>query len=205
MAAWIEFGILFVLLPVGFLFSPVRIPKIPALLLMTLLCLVLLLREKGFSRKELWHREPLKGYTTTLLFRVVLVGPALLLIAWLISPETLFIFPRTRPALWALVMVLYPILSAYPQELIYRAFFFHRYRSLFKTESRMIWAGTLAFAFLHIIFKNPLAVILTIPGGYLLSTTYSKTRSLFVTSLEHAIYGDLVFTVGLGLFFSKGL
>jgi membrane protease YdiL (CAAX protease family) len=140
----------------------------------------------------------------TILLRAALVAPALLLIAWLISPETLFIFPRTRPALWVLVMVLYPLLSAYPQELIYRAFFLRRYGSLFKTESQMIWASTLAFAFLHIIFKNPVAVILTIPGGYLLSKTYGKTKSLLVTSIEHAIYGDLVFTIGLGFYFYKG-
>jgi hypothetical protein len=204
MAAWIEFGFLFVLMPLGFLFSPVHIPKIPALLLMTFLCLALLLRDRGFSRKALWHRESLRGYIKTILLRAAFVGPALLMMVWFIDPDTLFIFPRTRPALWVIVMVLYPLLSAYPQELIYRCFFFQRYRSLFKTESQMIWASTLAFAFLHILFMNPLAVLLTIPGGYLLSRTYARTQSLLVTSIEHAIYGDLLFTVGLGFYFYKG-
>ena len=196
--------VLFVVCPLGFLFSPFRIPKIPALLLMTLLCLALLLRDKGFSRKALWHREPLRGYIKNILFRAAFVGPALLMMVWFIDPDTLFNFPRTRPALWAIVMVLYPLLSAYPQELIYRFFFFRRYRSLFKTESRMIWASTLAFAFLHIIFLNPLAVLLTIPGGYLLSTTYIRTQSLLVASIEHAVYGNLVFTIGLGFYFYRG-
>jgi hypothetical protein len=204
MASWIELVVLFVVCPLGFLISPFRIPKIPALLLMTLLCLALLLRDKGFSRKALWHRAPLRGYVKTILLRAAFVAPALLTMVWFIDPDTLFIFPRTRPALWVIVMVLYPLLSACPQELIYRCFFFRRYRSLFKTESQMIWASTLAFAFLHILFMNPLAVLLTIPGGYLLSRTYARTESLLVTSIEHAIYGNLVFTIGLGFYFYRG-
>jgi membrane protease YdiL (CAAX protease family) len=111
---------------------------------------------------------------------------------------------RPRPGFWALVMVLYPLFSAYPQELVYRAFFFHRYRLLFRTPRQMIWASSLAFAFLHIIFQNPIGVILTIPGGYLLSLTYQRTNSLVLTGIEHALYGNLVFTVGLGLYFYRG-
>jgi membrane protease YdiL (CAAX protease family) len=55
------------------------------------------------------------------------------------------------------------------------------------------------------VFLNPLAVLLTIPGGFLLSKTYGRTKSLLVTGIEHAIYGNLVFTVGLGFYFYKGL
>jgi hypothetical protein len=204
MAVWLELVLLFVLLPLGFLLSPIAIPKIPVLLLVTLFCLRLLLGDGVFSRTALWDRPPMRAYLKTLLLRLILVGTALLLFTLFFNPETLFNFPRSRPGFWVLVMVLYTLFSAFPQELVYRAFFFHRYRSLFRTPRQMIWASSLAFAFLHIIYQNPIGVILTIPGGYLFSHTYSRTNSLVLTGLEHALYGNLVFTVGLGLYFYRG-
>jgi membrane protease YdiL (CAAX protease family) len=204
MATWLELVLLFVLLPLGFLLSPFPIPKIPALLLVTLLCLKLLLSDGRFAREGLWDRQMVRAYLKTLLWRVILAGAGLLLFTLLFSQETLFDFPRSRPGFWVMVMVLYPLFSAYPQELVYRAFFFHRYRLLFRTPRQMIWASSLAFAFLHIIFQNPIGVILTIPGGYLLSLTYQRTNSLVLTGIEHALYGNLVFTVGLGLYFYRG-
>lgn len=58
---------------------------------------------------------------------------------------------------------------------------------------------------MHIIFRNPVAPLLTLPGGYLFATTYTRTRSLLITGIEHALYGDLVFTIGLGIYFYKGV
>jgi membrane protease YdiL (CAAX protease family) len=205
MAVCMELVFLFVFLPLGLLFSPFAIPKIPVLLLVTLLCLRLLLGDRNFSRKALWDREALRAYLRTILVRLILVGPALVLFTLLVSPETLFNFPRSRPGFWVLVLVLYPFFSAYPQELVYRAFFFHRYRTLFRTPRQMIWASSLAFSFLHVIFQNPISVILTIPAGYLFGHTYQRTKSLAPTGLEHALYGDLVFTVGLGYYFYRSL
>jgi hypothetical protein len=204
MAVWLELILLFVLVPLGILLSPFAIPKIPVLLVATFLCLRLLLGDAGFSRKAFWYKQPLRTYLKTLLLRFILVGTALYLFTLVFVPEALFKFPQSRPGFWMLVMVLYPLFSALPQELIYRAFFFHRYRSLFRTSRQMIWASSLAFAFLHIIFQNPIGVLLTIPGGYLFSHTYARTNSLVLTGIEHALYGNLVFTVGLGLYFYRG-
>jgi membrane protease YdiL (CAAX protease family) len=100
--------------------------------------------------------------------------------------------------------MLYPFLSALPQELIYRVFFFHRYQSLFGSEHRLIWASVLTFAFLHIIFGNLVAPLLTLPGGYLFARTYVRTGSLSAVAIEHAAYGNIVFTVGLGAYFYRG-
>jgi membrane protease YdiL (CAAX protease family) len=98
-------------------------------------------------------------------------------------------------------MVLYPLLSAFPQEAIYRAFLFHRYAPILKTGHARTWASVLAFSFLHIVFGNWVAVALTLPAGWIFARTYRTTGSLALASLEHAVYGCIVFTVGLGRFF----
>jgi membrane protease YdiL (CAAX protease family) len=105
---------------------------------------------------------------------------------------------------WAVVMVAYPVSSVYPQGLLYRAFFFQRYGGLFKGKWTMIVASAVAFAFLHIIFRNWLAVDLTLAGGLLFAWRYERTGSLAVSSIEHALYGCWLFTVGLGQYFYHG-
>jgi hypothetical protein len=47
-------------------------------------------------------------------------------------------------------------------------------------------------------------MILTFFGGYLFAYTYAKTRSLLLVSIEHALYGCLLYTIGLGRFFYTG-
>ena len=112
--------------------------------------------------------------------------------------------PVTRPGLWAVILVLYPVVSVYPQELVYRVWFFHRYRPALGGEGPALLASALAFGWVHVIFGNGLAVGLAAAGGLLLAETYRRTRSLTLVSVEHALYGQLVFTVGLGEFFYHG-
>ncbi|MBF6211751.1 CPBP family intramembrane metalloprotease [Nocardia puris] len=120
------------------------------------------------------------------------------------SPERLFDLPRTEPAVWAMVMVFYPLLSVYPQELIYRTFVFHRYAPVFGSGWAMIAASAVAFGFAHIIFGNWIAVALTLIGGLLFAHRYRRTGSILVVTVEHALYGCLAFTVGLGGFLYSG-
>jgi membrane protease YdiL (CAAX protease family) len=103
-------------------------------------------------------------------------------------------------------MVGYPLFSVYPQGLIYRAFFFHRYRPLLRVAPQtrswiLILVSAATFALMHILFHNWIALALTFPGGILFALRYCNTRSLCVSSLEHALYGCFLFTIGLGQFF----
>src|SRR5215472_6991428 len=88
-------------------------------------------------------------------------------VVWL-APEDLFDLVRHRPRLWLLVMVFYPVASVYPQEIIYRAFFFHRYGALFPTDAGRIVASAAVFAIGHVFFRRPwIAMTLTFVGGLL--------------------------------------
>jgi hypothetical protein len=113
--------------------------------------------------------------------------------------------PRRAPPFWAIIMVFYPIVSAFPQELIYRTLFFHRFGTLFGNRRVLAAAvnGAL-FGFAHIMFGSWISVVLSALLGFVIAWRYARARSFWGAWFEHALYGDLVFTVGLGRYFFTG-
>jgi membrane protease YdiL (CAAX protease family) len=199
---WLEFLALFGLTPLLHALGWLPFPKIPLLLVIAGGCLIYLGRGGYLKKTEISdflcrNRHNLRAIA--LRSAAVALCSVLVVLVW--SPEQLFGFPRTRPLLWLAVMALYPLLSAFPQEAIYRAFLFHRYVPILRTDRARTWASVLAFSFLHIVFGNWVAVALTLPAGWIFARTYRRTDSLLLASLEHAAYGCIVFTVGLGRFF----
>lgn len=200
----IEFLLLFVALPLAYRFSPVRVPALPLLWVVAGYAWWQLLRDPRFDRDRLWNAAELPGHLGSILAIFAVVALALWLGVRWFAPDLEWSFVRQHPAFWAVVMVAYPVLSVYPQGLLYRAFFFERYAALFPAKWVMILASAAAFAFLHIIFRNPLAVALTFGGGLLFAARYAATGSLATSSFEHALYGCWLFTIGLGQFFYHG-
>lgn len=155
-----------------------------------------------------WGREAFLGLGSVgwgalgLRVAVAAVGLAVLLLA--VAPDCLFDLPRRDPRLWALVMVAYPVLSVYPQGVVYRGLFYARYAGLFGSERRACWAGAAAFAWGHVAFGNVWAVALTFVGGLLVNRAYRRSGSLLASDVEHALYGQLVFTLGWGRFLHLG-
>ncbi len=101
-------------------------------------------------------------------------------------------------------MVLYPILSALPQEFLFCTFFFSRYKNLFKNESLIIYISALFFSLGHIFFINMVAPILGFFAGLIFARTFYNTRSLALVSIEHGLYGNSLFYIGLGWYFWGG-
>lgn len=125
-------------------------------------------------------------------------------LALAVLPRPLWSLPRTLPGLWAALMLGYALLSAYPQEVVFRRFFWLRYRDLFGTARARVWASAAAFGFAHVVLHNALAVGLSFVGGLLFADTYRRSRSLRLVALEHAVYGAFLFTVGYGSVFYAG-
>ena len=132
------------------------------------------------------------------LVRFCVSASLMTLALWWWAPERLFILVRQRAGFWALIMVLYPVLSVYPQEVIYRKYLFFRYGEFFPTKAHYMVVSEVVFAWLHIIFRNPWAWGMTLAGGLIFADTFWRTRSLGRTCLEHIIYGQFIFTIGLG-------
>jgi len=176
----------------------------PLLFFFVILCLVVLLLDKSFDKRRLWRPGAIPS-TLKRAIPIWLAGAtALTAVTYAVRPDQLFGFPRNAPGVWLLIMLLYPILSVYPQGIPFRVFLFHRYRSILTTPLARIIVGALAFGWMHIVFLNPFAPALTLLGGLLFCYTYEKTRSALAASVDHALYGCWVFTVGLGWFFYGG-
>ena len=199
-----EFLLIFVFLPLGYRFSPVRIPALPLLWMVAGYAWWQLMRDPRFERGRLWSAGALPGKLGWILGVFAVAAALLWLGVRVAKPELEWTLVREHPVLWAVVMVAYPVLSVYPQGVLYRAFFFERYAEMFPGKWAMILASAAAFSFLHIIFRNWLAVGLTLAGGVLFALRYEETDSLATSSFEHAIYGCWLFTVGLGQYFYHG-
>jgi membrane protease YdiL (CAAX protease family) len=183
-----------------------RLPNlpIPFLLAAALVAFLLLRSDVTFPLRQLLSWGNYRPFLAAILMRDVICLVFLSLAVRFFAPELLFSLIKRSPYLWLAIFFLYPLISVYPQELFFRAFFFHRYQPLFGSGSGMLFASSLAFGFVHIIFRNWLAVALCVIGGLLFSCTYQASGSLLLACLDHAIFGDFLFTIGLGQFFYHG-
>jgi membrane protease YdiL (CAAX protease family) len=133
------------------------------------------------------------------LVRFFIVAVLLTIALYYYHREWLFWLPRKSLGLWGLIVVVYPLLSVLPQALVYRALFERRYAMTFSSPRVSLLVGVLIFCLAHIPFQNVWALAFTLPGGFLFLRTYRRTNALWLSTLEHALYGDLLFTVGWGV------
>ena len=139
-----------------------------------------------------------------ILIRWVFASIGMLAFIYFYDPEKVFGIVRDRPQIIPFLLVMYPVLSALPQEFIFCSFFFERYKAFFKTERTMIVASAIVFAYAHVLFINWVAPALSLIAGLIFAMTYAKTKSLALVTIEHGLYGNVLFLVGLGWYFYGG-
>ena len=187
--------------------SGIRVAPLPILWLATIGCLVLLWRG-GKSPPPPVRAEV--NPTTRSRARIevaitVVVGSLLLLLLYgAISNEPMFVFPRRNPRIWLIVLVLYPLLSVVPQGIVFRRWFVWRYRSILGTGTLMVLIGAICFGCSHILFGNVVAPLVTCIGGVLFMRTYLRSGSGWLADLQHALLGDVAFTIGYGQWLYAG-
>lgn len=204
---WVELVAAFVLLPlaIGLWLPPIS--WVPCLWLIAAVVWQRARTDTGARLAEVrrpfgWDED--KSEVGRMLRRFAVCAAALTLVIIVWSPQRLFDFPRKDPVLWLAIIFLYPLLSVYPQELLYRRYFFQRFRPLFHSPRALTFISAALFAAMHLIFRNSYAVGMTMVGGYFFSDTYRRTGSLRLAAIEHALYGNFVFTIGLGEFIYHG-
>ena len=135
----------------------------------------------------------------------VLSATASVVFVLLLLPERLFDLPLEHTVLWLIIVIAYPLLSALPQELIYRSLFFERYGVLFPTMIAAVAANGAAFGLGHLFFMNPVTIAMTALGGALIGWAYlTRGRSLMLAWVLHSLAGQIIFTSGIGIFFYHG-
>jgi len=182
-------------------------------------CLTYLLVSKRFTRRRLWNARAAWRAMPRIVIRFLLLATLLTGALYLVLPPvplgappqaeaarsdlawSWFGFVRARPGLYAVVMLLYPVLSVLPQNIIYRVFFFHRYGPLLGGGWTMVLVSAGAFGLGHLMFGNWVAPVLTALGGVVMADTYRRTRSAAASWFEHTLFGDLVWTLGIGRLF----
>jgi membrane protease YdiL (CAAX protease family) len=199
----VEFGVFFILTPVLIAVLLPATMMFPALFAFTALGIALLHFTPGFAWAEL--RYNWRGWTWK---EVLLFSFAVAVICFGViqatRPDAAFFLLRNEPALLAFIWIGYPLVSALPQELLFRTLFFRRYGTLLPDGQ---WGGVLnagLFSLAHLMYWSWIVAILTFAGGLLFSYAYRQRGSFFLAVLLHAIAGNLLFAVGLGVYFYSG-
>ena len=198
-----EMFVLFIVLPLAVHFSGTT-AYLPILWLFAVSIFIAARRDPTFPRRTLWNRRALPDHWKPIVTRFLILAPLILLVTWWLTPELLFRLPREKPLLYCMILFGYPWVSVLPQGVIYRAFFLHRYGPLFPRAGTRFIVAAFCFGFLHIIFENPVAIGVTLVGGWLFTRTHERSQSLFVSSVEHAMYGLWLMTSGWGAFLYPG-
>ena len=178
---------------------------IPVLLLVCVYCIIIYcIENKKFSSefKKIFNINI--NIFIRIIIRWIFASFILLIITFYFFNEKFFIIQNNKPEILWKIMILYPILSALPQEFIFCKFFFYRYKSIFKSDNNLVISSALFFSVTHILFLNFIAPILSFIGGLLFANTYNKHRSLLLVSIEHGLYGNTLFFIGLGWYFWGG-
>lgn len=199
----VEFLILFFILPVSaaFFISPSFL--FPGLLCFTLFGIILLQITSTFRWRSLWQdctKFDWKALGWFSLFCLLIFS----LITFLLIPEHFYDLPTHSLKLWILIMVAYPIISALPQELIFRPLFFIRYKSIFPNKKYLVIINAIAFCLAHLFYWNLVAITITFLGGLVFAYIYKKNRNFLEIVMYHSVGGCIIFTTGLGRFFYSG-
>lgn len=202
----VEFTVLYVIFPTSLYFFRQTFGNriIPSLVVLGIGCLTLLLLDRRFERKRLWNANDFRTHLKRTLKVFLPAALVVSLIYVVTEPERVLAFPTENTRTWLMVMVLYPVFSVYPQELIFRTFLFHRYRVLFPNPTMMIMVSGLTLGLAHLFFANWIAPVMTTVGGILFARTYARSESTLQASVEHGLWGDFIFTLGLGCYFYGG-
>jgi membrane protease YdiL (CAAX protease family) len=192
-----EFFIIFILIPIGFSFDFNAWIKFSIGLIGFAYIILVLLKIEKLNFKIALNLD-WKLFFKNTFFKLLVIAILTSLFMFFTNKETLFNVLINKPKLWVLILFIYSIFSVYPQELIYRTFFFQRYKELISNKILFIFINAIVFSLGHIFFRNTLVLILTFLGGLLFAFTYSKTKSTLFVTIEHAIYGSWLFTVGMG-------
>lgn len=157
----------------------------------------LLIQDPEVTWKSLYQID-VRDFKSFIFLRVILFMIASTFLMWWLIPEKLFIVVWENPLLWVAMTIIYSLFSVYPQEILYRVFFYRRYRHLVSNQWLFLGLNAVIFCYAHVVFFNTLVFALTLGGGILFAYSYQRKGSIMLTTIEHSLYGWWLFTLGIG-------
>ncbi|WP_095588456.1 CPBP family intramembrane glutamic endopeptidase [Actibacterium ureilyticum] len=200
---WAEFATLYLVAPVAM--ALVLPPELmfPALFSVMAVGLWLLNRSPGFRWSALLDGAGRIDLRLVLGLAVVTAATCVAIMSW-VAPGNLFGLARHQPRLLVMILLLYPILSALPQELIYRALYYARYGALLPDRHVGLMLNAAAFSLAHLMYWSWIVALMTFCGGLVFAHSYVRQRNFPQAVVLHAIAGQLIFAIGMGIFFYSG-
>lgn len=193
-----ELVLCFVVFPVLYWLDWIPVHKVIPLIVLFVYCLLILIRHKRIQKERFSWTANWK----LIVYRFLLIGAVIFLCLYFFFEKSLLAdFTANRKLAYMIMM--YPLLSAFPQEVIFREFFFYRYASIFRNSTILLIVNVILFAFAHVYFANWIVIGFTVIGGLIFALTYRKTQSLLVVTIEHTLYGLLILSSGLSDYFYK--
>lgn len=197
----VEFLALYVGVPVAIaVFLPPRM-MFPALFAFSALGLVLLHRTPGFEWRHLGHFRVRWAKVAAFGLGVLALSAAVM--AWLF-PDRMFALARTQPGLMVMILLLYPLLSALPQELIFRVLFFRRYKAVVPRGNAGVALNAALFSLAHLMYWSWVVAAMTFAGGLVFALAYKRPQGFWMAVALHAVAGQAIFLAGLGVLFYSG-
>lgn len=164
--------------------------------------ILLLVATPGFSWRGLLRGGLSLGVVVLVVVGTFAVGYAVI---ELFAPGRAFALARANPELLAMIALLYPFLSALPQEIVYRALFFRRYGALLPDHSAFaVTLNAALFSLAHLMYWSVIVAGLTFVGGVIFAWSYHVRGRFLEAVVAHSAAGIVVFALGLGMFFYSG-
>ncbi|WP_245853463.1 CPBP family glutamic-type intramembrane protease [Maliponia aquimaris] len=176
----------------------------PLLFGFTALGLVLLHLTPGFEWRSLargagridWRR--VAGFALA----TIMVGSGAL---WLTAPGATFFLVWHSLALMLMIAALCPVLSALPQERVFRPLSFRRYGGLLPGgDTAPLVLNAVLFSLAHLMCWSWIATLMTFSGGLIFAWAYERRGNFPEAVMLHSVAGVIVFALGLRAFFYSG-
>jgi membrane protease YdiL (CAAX protease family) len=197
----IEFALLFFGIPIWIYLEQDFIHPIIIILPVLVFIFMLLRRSSDFKWGELIRWQVPRKVILGNAMLIALAALFMLGYVYFFRRENLFNLPRANIWLYLGLCLFYPLISAFGQEIIYRTFLSRRYSGILVKKWHFVVASALTFSFMHIVYYDPVSLILTFMAGLYFARNYQLTRSVLFTSVLHGIFGIMMFGVGLGQHF----
>lgn len=200
----------FALAPLALAAWAARLRPLPLHLLVLLAVsgLAFIWTRRKLAPRRLWAR-PRPGWWRGPVLRAAMLAFAATAYVLACEPDSAFKLLADRPRLWLAIMVLYPLLSVLPQEILFRVCLMDVLEATPAGRPRQAWipilGSALLFGWAHVIYAGYAAMLSTCLAGLALGWNCHRNRrrpgAIWPLLLEHSLYGQIIFSTGLGHYF----
>jgi len=148
----LELILLFVLLPISFLL-PYPAPIKAGFTIIGFIYILVRLKRSNLLKLRFPDTSYFKPFWKETLIKLLIIVIVTSLYVFWVAPDKLFFVLIKRPDLWAIILLVYSFLSVWPQEIIYRTFFYDRYEHLIKNKWLFIFINAVLFSLAHIFLR----------------------------------------------------